>query len=68
MKMSKVVVLGLEGEIGMWVADLEAGTVTAVAADVADDLRKAGDSTSRGISFAAVAQTAEPLSGGFMDK
>ncbi|WLS03345.1 hypothetical protein [Shinella oryzae] len=66
--MSKVVVLGLEGENGMWVADLEAGTVTAVAADVADDLRKAGDITSRGISFATVAQTADELSAGIYDK
>ncbi|HEV7249217.1 MAG TPA: hypothetical protein VGN93_19770 [Shinella sp.] len=66
--MSKIVVLGLEGENGLWVADLEAGTVTAVAADVADGLRKAGDITSRGVSFAAIAKTAEPLSGGFLDK
>ena len=66
--MSKIVVLGLEGENGLWVADLEAGTVTAVAADVADGLRKAGDITSHGVSFAAVAKTAEPLSSGIYDK
>lgn len=66
--MSKVVVLGLEGEAGLWVADLEAGTVTAVAADVADGLREAGEITSRGISFATVAQTADELSGGFLDR
>lgn len=66
--MSKVVVLGLEGESGLWVADLDAGTVTAVAADVADHLRKAGEIAPRGVSFATVAQTAVPLSGGFYDK
>jgi hypothetical protein len=66
--MSKVVVLGLEGENGLWVADLEAGTVTAVAANVADDLRKAGEFAPRGVSFATVAQTADELSGGFYDK
>lgn len=52
----------------MWVADLEAGTVTAVAADVADDLRKAGEFAPRGVSFATVAQTADELSGGIYDK
>ena len=66
--MSKIVVLGLEGENGLWVADLEAGTVTAVASDVADDLRKTGKIASRGISFAAVVETVDPLSSGIYDK
>lgn len=66
--MSKVVVLGLEGENRLWVADLEAGTVTAVAANVADGLRKASEIAPRGVSFATVTQTADPLSGGFLDK
>nr|WP_298099035.1 hypothetical protein [uncultured Shinella sp.] len=66
--MSKMVILGLEGENGLWVADLEAGTVSAVSADVADDLRKAGKMMPHGVSFATVAHAAEPLSSGIYDK
>jgi len=66
--MSKVVVLGLEGETGLWVADFETGTIAAVSSASADDMRKSGKLTPRGVSFAMVAETAAPLSGGYMDK
>lgn len=66
--MSKVVVLGLEGETGLWVADIESGTITAVAAKAAEELRRTAQIAPRGVSFATVAETSEPLSGGILDK
>ena len=66
--MSKIVVLGLEGETGLWVADLETGTITSLVSASADEMRKSGKLTPRGDSFATVAETAAPLSGGFYDK
>jgi hypothetical protein len=66
--MAKVVVLGLEGEEGLWVADLKAGTVTAVVSQAAEELRRTVQIAQRGISFATVANASEPLSGGYMDK
>jgi hypothetical protein len=71
--MSKVVIIGIEGETGLWVVDLEAGTVAAVAAPasgdlkVADDLRKGGATLTRGVNLAAVVQSAASVSGGFLD-
>ena len=53
--MSEIVILGFENENGLWVADLEAGTVSAVTADAAADLRKTGKITPQGITFATVA-------------
>nr|WP_298099030.1 hypothetical protein [uncultured Shinella sp.] len=66
--MSKIVVLGLEGEDGIWVADLDAGTVAAVTGSAANAFRKADKAFVSGIKFAAVAETATSLSGGFYDK
>lgn len=67
-KMSKVVVIGIEGEAGLWMADLDAGTVTAIDAPTAADPRREGEVVIRGVNLAALAQTSEPLSGGYMDK
>lgn len=66
--MSKIVVLGLEGEAGLWVADIKAGTITAVASQAAEELRRTALIAPRGVSFATVAEASEPLSGGYMDK
>ena len=63
--MARLVVLGIEGEDGLWVADLDAGTVTQIAAP--DDLRKAGASVVKGVNLAALASSADAVSGGFMD-
>jgi hypothetical protein len=66
--MSKIVVLGLEGEDRLWVADLDAGTVSAVTGSAADALRKADKAVMSGVRFAAVTEAAASLSGGFYDK
>jgi len=71
--MARLVVLGIEGDDGLWVADLDAGTVTQIAAPAAgalkaaDDLRKAGASVIKGVNLAALASSAGAVSGGFMD-
>jgi len=71
--MARLVVLGIEGDDGLWVADLDAGTVTQIAAPTtgalkaADDLRKAGASVVKGVNLAALASSADAVFGGFMD-
>lgn len=71
--MAKVVVLGIEGEENLWVADLEAGTVSKIATPesgalkTADDLRKAGATVTKGVNLAALARSADSAAGGFMD-
>lgn len=71
--MSKVVVIGVAGEDGLWVADLGAGTVTRIgdptagALQTANELRKSGVTLTKGIDLAVVAQSAASVSGGYMD-
>lgn len=74
--MTKIVVLGIQGEDGLWAADLDAGTVTQIAVPAsgnlkaADDLRKAGATITVGVNLAALAASdglGDP-SGGFYDK
>jgi len=66
--MSRVVMIGIEGEPGLWMADLDAHTLTAVDSKAAHDLCKDGEVATHCIDLAAFSQTAEPLSGGYMDK
>jgi hypothetical protein len=71
--MTRVVVLGLEGESGLWVVDLDAGSVAAVEAPSsgalkdADDLRRAGATVTKGVNLAALATSIDAASGGYMD-
>ena len=71
--MARIVVLGVQGDDALWVADLDAGTVTQIGAPTtgalkaADDLRKAGASVIKGVNLAALATSADAVSGGFMD-
>lgn len=71
--MANVVVIGVAGEDGLWVADLGAGTVTKIAdpatgaLQTANDLRKSGVTVTKGIDLAVVAQSAASVSGGYMD-
>jgi hypothetical protein len=71
--MAKIVVLGIVGEQGLWVADLDAGTIAPVAAPSsgdlkkADDLRKAGATVVKGVNLAALASSVDSVSGGFLD-
>jgi hypothetical protein len=78
--MSKIVILGIEGEQDLWVADLGAGTITKIATaptgklKVIDDMRKAGATITQGINLAATAKTVDggssglrEVSGGILD-
>lgn len=71
--MANVVVIGVAGEEGLWVADLSAGTVTKVSApatgalQTANELRKSGLTITKGVDLAVLAQSAASVSGGYMD-
>ncbi|WLS03344.1 hypothetical protein [Shinella oryzae] len=71
--MTRLVVLGVQGDDGLWLADLDAGTITQIGVPAtgalknADDLRKAGASVIKGVNLAALATSADAVSGGFMD-
>jgi hypothetical protein len=71
--MARLIVLGVQGDEGLWVADLDAGTVTQIGAPSsgalkqADELRKAGATVTKGVNLAALATSADAVSGGFMD-
>jgi hypothetical protein len=62
--MSKVVVIGVEGEAGLWLADLEKGTVTQLGDELsgamasAASLRKEGATIIKGVDFALAAASA----------
>ncbi|WP_276121378.1 MULTISPECIES: hypothetical protein [Pararhizobium] len=71
--MANVVIIGIAGETGLWVADLNAGTVTkspepsAGALQTANDLRNKGATVTKGVNLAVLATSAEAVSGGYMD-
>lgn len=71
--MARLVVLGVQGDDDLWLADLDAGTITKIGAPTtgalkaADDLRKAGATVTKGVNLAALASSADAVSGGFMD-
>lgn len=71
--MASVVVLGIAGDDGLWVADLEARTVEKMkeppsgALRTANDLRKGGATVTKGVNFAILAKSADSVSGGYMD-
>ncbi|WFS04460.1 hypothetical protein [Rhizobium tumorigenes] len=68
--MSKLVVIRLPGESGLWLADLEAGTVTSLAVPVSGALKQASDLSAAGVTIVkgvdlavAVSSTADVASG-----
>jgi len=71
--MSKVVVIGLPGEEGLWLADLGAGTVTALAVPAsgglrqANDLRTAGVTVIKNVDLAVGVSTTADVAAGFLD-
>lgn len=71
--MSKIVVFGLEGEDGLWEADLEAGTVAALDTGPKGDMKKVAElrngkaPLTRGIDFAVMINQAEEEAGGFFE-
>jgi len=71
--MANVVIIGIAGEKELWVADLDAGTVTktpepkAGALQAANDLRNNGATVIKGVNLAVLATSAEAVAGGYMD-
>lgn len=73
MGMAKVVVLGIPGEKGLWVADLDAGTVTSLATPAegplaaANGLRGSGVTVTKGVDFAVAVSSGAKVSSGLLD-
>ncbi len=71
--MARNVVFGLPGEAGLWIADLDAGTVAPLKAEAgsalatADGLRKNGATVVKGVNLALAVETAGAAFSGFMD-
>ncbi|KOF20974.1 hypothetical protein AC244_06090 [Ensifer adhaerens] len=71
--MAKVAILGLVGEEGLYIVDLEAGTVAPMTVPVKGalqavvDLQKAGGSVMKGVSVAISVKSAEDISNGRFD-
>ncbi len=67
--MTKAVILGLEGEDGLWLADLQSGTITAIKEPFTGELAKAASlrascvTITKGVDF-AIAASAETLGAG----
>ncbi|WP_457580590.1 hypothetical protein [Ensifer canadensis] len=73
MTTTQVVVIGVEGDDGLWLADLGTGSVTRInepltgALASANDHRNAGATVVKGVNLAVRANSAGSVSGGFMD-
>jgi hypothetical protein len=71
--MAKVVVLGVTGESGFWLVDLDAGTVTAMPETVTDpfgyspEARRSGAVLSAGVDLAVAVPTREGAFSGKYD-
>ena len=71
--MSKVVVIGLPGEDGLWLADIGAGTITALAVPAsgalkqANDLRTAGATVVKNVNLAVGVRDTASVASGFLD-
>lgn len=71
--MAKVVVFGVPGETGLWVADLGAGTVTQLAAPAsgalaeANKLRASGGTVFKGVDLAVAAKSRDSVASGYLD-
>ena len=69
--MAKVVIIGLPGEAGLWLADLGAGTVKPLnpTGDLgtANDLRKAGGTFVKGVDLAVAVSSAQVALSGHVD-
>ena len=67
--MTQAVILGIEGEEGLWLADLQSGTITPVKEPLTGELAKAaslrtsGVAIMKGVDF-AIAASAETLGAG----
>jgi hypothetical protein len=70
--MAKVVVFGVAGDDGLWVADLDAGTIAPLRSPttghlkIAADLRAGGASVIKGVDLAIVVQSAAAVAAGHL--
>lgn len=70
MDMATVIVIGVAGEDGLWVADLDAGTIVALSTPASGDLktiadlRPSGTVITKGIDMAVVVKSAEAAASG----
>lgn len=71
--MANVVVIGISGESGLWLADLAAGTVTQLPQPLsgqlasAEALRRSGAAVVKGVDFAVAVSSAGPVFSGHFD-
>ncbi|MES5099718.1 hypothetical protein ABUK73_15935 [Agrobacterium sp. BA1120] len=71
--MAKVVIIGVEGEKGLWVVDIDAGTVTPLADPTTGnlknvaDLRAVGASVIKGVDVAISVESAGGVAAGHME-
>jgi hypothetical protein len=71
--MASVVVISIEGEDGLWVADLDARTVVPLdppksgGLKTVTDLRASGTVVTKGVNVAVVVKSAEAAAGGHYD-
>jgi hypothetical protein len=70
--MAEVVVLGVDGEDDLWIADFKAGTLQrldGVSGELAQaaDLRKAGGVVIKKVNFAVAVSSAKEVFGGHFD-
>ncbi|MBB5665020.1 hypothetical protein GGE68_003217 [Rhizobium leguminosarum] len=71
--MATVVVISVEGQDGLWVADLDAGTVLPLQAPkagglkVVTDLRATGATVTKGVNVAVTVKSAEAAFSGHYD-
>ncbi|MGE6740298.1 hypothetical protein ACQKGC_08510 [Allorhizobium pseudoryzae] len=69
--MSRIVVIGIPGEDGLWMADLDAGTVTPVDAALCEELAlTAGEDAPviRGVKMAVAIGSGSDIAGGFLER
>lgn len=70
--MAKVVIFGVTGEEGLWVADLDTGTVAPLPSPttgplkMAADLRAGGASVIKGVDLAVVVQSTAAVAAGHL--
>ncbi|OBZ94950.1 hypothetical protein ADU59_14225 [Pararhizobium polonicum] len=71
--MAKVVVIGIPGESGLWLADLTAGTVTQLPKPLsgelatAESLRHSGGAVVKGVDFAVAVSSADQVFSGHFE-
>lgn len=69
--MSRIVVIGIPGEDGLWMADLDAGTVTDVDSALCEELALTADEDApviRGVKMAVVINGGTDIAGGVLER